>query len=208
MLLASCSYLESKNYKGKLVLVNNDDESSKKSEEVLLNIVTDTPNEVIIGGLGIAKCVTTRVSPTYCPDEMKGDIFRLYNLGEDLSGVMNEVDGVVPLLVLPDGYNDMREIWNLAEKHPKLRFIGGNLLGIPGLKIGRYDKGKEKMSSVFNKIYDIFTEVRLEDIEVKSVLSKAKARSSSSKSSSKKSVPKNRKTETFSKLFGGEEAEF
>ena len=108
------------------------------------------------------------------------------------------------MLVLPEGYCDMREVYNLSIKYPRLRFTGGNLLEIPGIKIGRYDKGKEKMSAVFNGVYDMFTEVELADIEVQRVLSKAKSRSSSSGSSKKSVATKSKKTETFSKFFGGE----
>lgn len=202
MLLASCSYEESKKYNSKIVLVS-EEESNKKPEEVILNIVTDNPNEVFIGGKGVAKCITTTVSPTYCPNELKDNIFRLYNLGDDLSKVEEEIEGIIPMLVLPEGYSDMREVYNISLKHPRLRFTGGNLLEIPGIKIGRYDKGKEKMSAVFDGIYDMFIEVNLSDIKVQRVLSKAKSRSSSG--SSKKSVTsKSKKTETFSKFFGGE----
>ncbi|MGV3076449.1 hypothetical protein ACEE21_15330, partial [Clostridium baratii] len=93
--------------------------------------------------------------------------------------------------------------YNLAIKYPRLRFTGGNLLEIPGIKIGRYDKGKEKMSAVFDGVYDMFTEVSLSDIKVQRVLSKARSKSSSG-SSKKSSSTKSKKTETFSKFFGGE----
>lgn len=202
MLLASCSYEESKKYNSKIVLVS-EEENNKKPEEVVLNIVTDNPNEVFVGGKGVAKCITTNVSPNFCPTDLQGDIFRLYNFGEDLSTVEEEVEGVVPMLVLPEGYSDMREVYNLAIKYPRLRFTGGNLLEIPGIKIGRYDKGKEKMSAVFDGVYDMFTEVSLSDIKVQRVLSKARSKSSSG-SSKKSSSTKSKKTETFSKFFGGE----
>lgn len=203
MILASCSYEEAKKYNCKLVLVS-EEESKKKPEEVVLNIVTDNPNEVFVGGKGVARCVTTTVSPNFCPNELKDNIFRLYNLGDNLEEAENEIEGVVPMLVLPEGYCDMREVYNLSIKYPRLRFTGGNLLEIPGIKIGRYDKGKEKMSAVFNGVYDMFTEVELADIEVQRVLSKAKSRSSSSGSSKKSVATKSKKTETFSKFFGGE----
>lgn len=205
MLLASCSYEESKKYNSKIVL-SSEDENSKKAEEVLLNIVTDNPNEIIVGGIGVAKCVTTRVSPTFCPVELHGNVFRLYELGEDLDGVLEEVEGVVPMLVLPEGYSDMRELYSISIKYPNLRVTGGNLLEIPGLKIGRYDKGKEKMSSVFNGVYDIFQEVKLEDIEVQKVMSKVRSKSPKAKSSggskTKKVSSKDRQAETFLKFFG------
>lgn len=211
MLLASCSYEESKKYNSKIV-VKQEETSNKKSKEVLLNIVTDNPDEVLRGGIGVAKCVTTTVSPSFCPNSLEGDVFRVYNYGDNLEEVENEVNGVVPLLVLPSGFCDMREVCNLMSKYPTLRVTGGNLLEIPGVRIGRYDKGKEKMSSVFNGIYDIFKEVELDSISVQRVVSKAKSKSSSSKGSSKGSTKKTSSKsgvkETLNKFFGGMECEF
>ena len=45
MLLASCSYEDSRKYNSKIVLVS-DEKSKKKPEEVFLNIVTDDLEEV------------------------------------------------------------------------------------------------------------------------------------------------------------------
>lgn len=195
MLLASCSYEESKKYNSKLVLDDEDtSDTKKKREEVLLNIVTDNPDEVLSNSLGVVKCITSNVSPTFCPSSLKGNVFRLYNYGDDLSFVDKEVDGVIPILILPKGFSDMRKIYNISIKYPSIRFMGGNLLGIPGIKIGRYDEGKDKMSASFNGVYDIFKEVLLKDIKVQRVVSKGKSSSSVSKSTSKK-------LETFSKFF-------
>lgn len=210
MILASCSYEESKKFNSKIVLVS-EEESTKKPEEVLLNIVTSEPDEVIQNGIGVAKCITTDVSPSKCPSNLEGDIFRIYNYGEDLSTVESEVEGVVPLLVLPSGFSDMRELLNILEKYPRLRATGGNLLEIPGIRIGRYDKGKEKMSAVFNGVYDIFKEVELSDIKVQRVMSKLRTKSSkggSRSTSPKKPSPKIKKTETLNKFFGDMGSEF
>lgn len=208
MLLASCSYEESRKFNSKIVLVS-EEESNKKPEEVILNIESDELEEVFKGGLGVAKCVTTSVSPSRCPSDFKGNVFRLYNYGDDLSGTSDEVEGVVPLLVLPRGFCNMREVVELMEKYPTLRVTGGNLLEIPGVRIGRYDSGKEKMSSVFNGVYDIFKEVKLEDITVQRVMSKVRSKSSSkSFSSSNKSGSKSKKSETLAKFFGDSSDEF
>lgn len=208
MLLASCSYEESKKFNSRIVLVS-EDVTNKKPEEVRLNIVTDNPNEVFIGGIGVAECMTTRVSPNFCPTVLQGNVFRLYDYGEDLVGVNSEIEGVVPMLVLPDGYSDMRELSSIVLKYPNLRVTGGNILEIPGIKIGRYDKGKEKMTSVFCGVYDIFKEVDLQDIKVQRIMSKVRTKSQKSGSSpQKQGVSKSRKTETFSKFFGSGGDEF
>lgn len=209
MLLASCSYEESRKFNSKIVLVS-EEESKKKPTEVFLNIVTSEPDEVLREGIGVAKCVTTDVSPNHCPSDLHGNVFRVYNYGEDISNMSEEVEGVVPLLVLPDDFSNMREVDNIMKEYPNARVTGGNLLEIPGFRIGRYDKGKEKMSSVFNGVYDIFKEVNLEDIKVQRVMSKVRAKSPSKSGSSapKKSSSKTKKTETFAKFFGGDGDEF
>ena len=209
MILASCSLDEAKKYRNKLVLLQEKD--SKKPEEVLLNIVTDEPDVVISKGIGVAKCITTTVSPTSCPDSLKGNVFRVYR-SDDLDGICDEVDGVVPLIVLEDGFSDMRVVFNLSVEYPNARFTGGNLLGIPGLKIGRYDKGKEKLSSHFNGMYDIFREVELSSISVQEVMPKTRSKCSVStrvkKVAQKKPTTKSKRAETFEKFFGGCTNEF
>lgn len=210
MLLASCSYDEAKKYRNKLVLVPEDEKSKKKAEEVVLNIVTDNPDEVIRGGIGsYIRCITSRNMPNSCPKELWGNVFHEVQL-EEFTGV-SEPDGVVCLIRLPDGFDDMRKVdeisainKNYDDVEAKVRFIGGNLLEIPGVHIGRYDKGKEKMPAVYNGIYDIFREVDLRDIKVQEVMSKVrKGGKPSSSSSNKVSQSKAKKAEAFARFFGG-----
>lgn len=208
MILASCSYEESKKYRGRLVLVSEED--VKKPEEVFLNIVTDSPDAVLSSGLGRAKCITTDVEPTNCPQNLYGSVF--YEVAiEDFENVC-EVEGVVTLVRLPEGFSDMRRVFeicslnsNYTDVKAKVRVIGGNLLEIPGVSIGRYDDGKDKLPAVYNGTYDFFRELSLSDIKVKEVFSKAKVVGIGGKSSStivKKATSKNKKKETLSKFFG------
>lgn len=215
MFLASCSFEESKKYKNKLVLV---EENVKKPKEVFLNIVTDNPDEVLEEGIGRARCVTSTVRPSFCPDEYWGKVFHEVPL-EEFEGV-DEEEGVICLVRLPEGFCDMRKAYELCSENDeyddvsaKVRVIGGNLLGIPGVSIGRFDDGKEKMSSVYNGVYDFFTEVRLGDIKVSEVMSKVRSvkqpKSSKPKSTApKKPNPKAKKKETLSKFFGDCEGGF
>lgn len=212
LLLASCSYEESKKYSNKLVVAS--DGTKKNQEEVLLNIVTDNPDEVLKGGLGSAKCLSSYVKPSFCPKEYYGNVFHMVPL-EDFKGV-EESEGVVCLVVLPEGYSDMRKVESIClnsegyyDVEHKVRVIGGNLLEIPDVYIGRYDKGKEKMSSVYNGTYDIFREVLLSDINVREVFSKVSKKSSSSKNiSSRRLSPKSRVKSSLDSLFGGVEEDF
>lgn len=216
MYLASCSYEDAKKYTNRLVLASEETKGKrdKKPTEVYLNIVTDDPDTVLEGGLGIARCLTTSVRPSICPDELWGHVFHEIPL-EEFNGV-DEEEGVVCLVRLPEGFSDMRKVYDLCKDNDeyddveaKVRVIGGNLLEIPGINIGRYDSGKEKMSAVFNGVYDFFTEVALEDIEVSEVMSKVRSTKKKSSSGSngkakttvKKPNAKSKKKEAFSRFF-------
>ena len=223
MLLASCSCDDALKYRNKLVLVSNEDK--KKPEEVWLNIFVENDmglKEVFMKGMGVAKCITTVSSPKVdIPDKFRNKVFRIYKYKNDYGSMLRDYDnfslieeekeGVIPLIVLPDGFCDMKYVYNLSLKYPQARFMGGNLLEIPGLKIGRFDDGKEKMSAVFNGVYDVFREVSFDDIKVQEVMSKVRSKSSNGsrpKSSVKRVTPKSKKSEAFSRFFGGEENEF
>ena len=224
MLLASCSCDDALKYRNKLVLVSNEDK--KKPEEVWLNIFVEDNmglEEVFMKGMGVAKCITTVSSPERdsIPEKFRDKVFRIYRYKNDYGNMVGDHDdfslideeknGVIPLIVLPDGFCDMKYVYNLSLKYPQARFMGGNLLEIPGLKIGRFDDGKEKMSAVFNGVYDVFREVSFDDIKVQEVMSKVRSKSSNGsrpKSSVKRVTPKAKKSEAFSRFFGGEENEF
>lgn len=209
MLLASCTLDDAKRYHGKLVF-NGD--TGKKKDDVMLNIVTDDPDDILKCFPSSAKCLTTRVRPSFCPKDLYGNVFHEVSL-EEYSGV-DEVEGVVCLVRLPDGFCDMRKVESIVangegynDVEAKVRVIGGNLLEIPGIHIGRYDSGKEKLSSVFNGVYDIFEEVSLKDIDVTEILSKVKSKASKVvRGTGIKKV--NKKQVAFSKLFDEGDVEF
>ena len=219
-LLASCSLEKSREFNGKLVLPN---ENKKTPDKVFLNIVVgedERPEDVFKGLSGKEKCITfSKYNPTnFCPTSLEGNVFNECDLDILLNDAcFPEPKGVITLVRLPKDYSDMRNLKKLCSEHPTVRFIGGKLLGVEGVRIGRYDEGKEKMSPVFDEIYDTFVEVDLNDLDglqeiVKRTRSKAegvvKAKSSkkSSKSSSVKKQPK--RIETFSKLFSNDEEDF
>ena len=207
-------------YRGKLVLVSEDEKA--KAEEVYLNIDLRGSHDLDSALIEVSKlpsscikCLTISESVSSVPSNLKGRVFRVYKYNSLEGSTLSNPEGVIPLIELPDGFCDMREVYAIAMKHDGVRFIGGNLLEIPGINIGRFDDGKDKMSAVYNGVYDIFREVDFSSIEVKEVLPKTKSsgtikRSSAKKSStvSKKSTPKSRKSESFSKLFGGSGCEF
>lgn len=127
--------------------------------------------------------------------------------------------GIKALVRLESNFCDMKALYDMAVKYPntEIHFMGGKLLEIPGIHIGRFDEGKEKMSSYFHEVYDSFLEIpfdELQDVEViRSKLSKktlallnGEDADSEPKARKAKAVPKLR--EAFSSLFGEESVEF
>lgn len=209
-ILASCSYEESQNYSGKIV-----SETDGKPDRVYLNIVVSDGDTSVLGKLNTSvKCVTF-INGVDLPSDIElpdGKVFVEYAL-DTVSDAVNVADSAIPLLRVDDDYSDMKSLKELCQGNPRLRVIGGNLLNIDGVRIGRYDVGKDKGSPVYNGVYDTFVEVPLSGIEnVKSIVKKSKRvmsdedSSSSSKKSSKAKKTSPRKSDlskSFSSLFSG-----
>lgn len=212
-LLASCSLEKSKEFTGNLVLPNED---KKNPDKVMLNIVVKDGNgkDVFKHLSGNEKCVTFVGEPTlFCPTEWAGRVFNEVNLQElvDREGIYpTEVKGVVTLVRVPEDYHDMRFLKQVCDKYSTVRIIGGNLLGVEGVRIGRYESNKKAIPVVYKGIYDDFVEVDLEDLDgLQEIVKKTRKRAESIKSYEKKSkksgTPKPKKVpkrvEAFSKLF-------
>ena len=55
----------------------------------------------------------------------------------DVERALQEVpDGVSPVIELPDEYSNLEFIWRMCKKYPRVRFIGGDLLGVDGVRLG------------------------------------------------------------------------
>jgi len=163
-LLASCSLEKSQSFNGTLVLPNED---KKTPDKVSLNIVVEDGNTEVFKVLDKGNEFVTFVeTPTpFCPTSFKGRVFNEYSLDQLRSGFIKPVTDVINLVRLPNGYCDMLELVNQTVLNPDVRFIGGNLLGVEGVNIGRTDNGKEKLSPVFLDVYDTFLEVDLNDLQ-------------------------------------------
>lgn len=219
-LLASCSLEKSREFNGRLVLPN---ENKKTPDKVMLNIVVgenENPEDIFKGLSGKERCITfCKENPAnYCPTSLVGNVFNECSVEQLECGDFPMPEGVVTLVRLPEDYCDMRTLKIFCDRYPTVRFIGGNLLGVEGVRIGRYDEGKEKMSPVFcDNIYDNFVEVDLNDLDglqeiVKQTRSRAEGiigAKSAKRSKGKSGVKKQpKRLETFSKLFSSEEEEF
>ena len=159
-LLASCTLEEAKNLSGKLMV--EPEEEGGKPIPVKLNIICN-PDEVsavkMIGGN--VRCVTFigDSKPNFDGFTDLSNVFHEVTLDElEVSGAY-VVDGLTTLVRVPDDYKDMHYLANLCRERKDVRVIGGNLLAVEGLRIGRYEAGKEKMSPVFCEVYDQFAEV-------------------------------------------------
>lgn len=211
-LLAGCSLEKSKEFTGNLVLPNED---KKNPDKVLLNIVVNDGNTDVFKHLsGKEHCITFVGEPTsFCPTELEGKVFNEVSLDEIINNegtYPSEVKGVTTLIRVPDDYHDMRFLREVCTKFPTARIIGGNLLGIDGVRIGRYESTKKNIPVVYKDIYDDFVEVNLEDLNgLQEIVKKTRKRAESIKSFEKKAkksgTPKVKKppkrAAAFSKLF-------
>ena len=216
--MASATCEEVLSYKGSLVIPN--EETDKKPHKVLLNVITE--DDSVFSRLeNKVHCITfINNVPSFVPTEYEGSVF----FETTMEGIENIKlsDKVIPLVRLEPNYCDMRTIYNLSLKHPNARFIGGNLLSIPDLKIGRFDSTKKPV--VCNEIYDDFVEVKLSELDnIQEVVKKVKVRlvdgeevvskrrKGDKKPKSKKATKGNKvnkKVAAFSSLFGSDTVEF
>lgn len=227
-LLASCNLEQARRFNGKLVIPNED---SKRPDKVYLNVEyseSDGSAEQFLERVSeldksLVKCVSfpEEYAGVLVSEDWKGRVFVYTTLDTVMQGVnYPESDGVISLIRLDEDYPSekykptLRDLVRVCEKHADVRFIGGNLLGVEGLRIGRFDDGKEKMSPVFKDIYDAFVEVRLDDLDglteiVKKTRKKAESREKGTRGPRVAKVKKpKRQVQAFLSLFGDDEEEF
>lgn len=100
---------------------------------------------------------------------------RVYDFGnniteEDVEKIAEDSPkGVVPIIKLPDDYKDLYNIYQISKAHPSVRFCGGHLFAIDGVKVGAIgvdilDKLQDKYSSDCFKLDD--TEDVLESVDI------------------------------------------
>lgn len=228
-ILASCDLDKAMSFNGKLVLPNEDE---KKPDKVFLNIVVDENceygNDEVFRkaselGKDLVKCITFKVNnnrfANYVPTEWSGRVFNEYLADSYYDANMPVCKSAVSLLRLSDDFSNMRLLLEECKEHPDVRYIGGNLLGIEGVRIGRFDEGKDKMSPVFKDIYDSFVEVDLNDLDgLQEIVKKTRKRAESAEGGKKPRVKKpkqksekrvSKRVAVFSSMFSDiEEEEF
>lgn len=212
-ILASCSLAECMQYSGKLQIENED---GGKPDKVSLNVVVEDNDISILDSIGTnVKCVTFKNLEGSIPEGYKGKVFN--EVAYEPNMYVRDIEGVTTIIRLPEGYSDMREVKSLCGRGENIRVIGGNLLNIDGVKIGRYDTGKDKGSPVYNGIYDQFLEVDLKDLgNISEKVRKARKKINSANESKNSKSPKKAKvvskkndiSKSFTALFGSEEEDF
>lgn len=212
-LLASCSLDRSKTFNGSLTIP---DEDGKTMHKVSLNVVVgdETEDEVFSSINKLAKCITFvgKNKATKCPEGYKGKVFNEYSLEEFHGSNLEPIDGVINLIRLPNNYSHMLTLKMLCAGRDDVRVIGGNLLNIDGVRIGRFDSNKP---TVCNGVYDTFIEADIDDLEgIKEKIKKVKvvevkekkAKEKKEKAPAEKKVSK--KVVAFNSMFGGGGEEF
>ena len=219
LIVASCSLSEAVEVNGRLVTV---DEEGNKSDRVLLNVEisesdTDVPEMLKKIPKGTVKFFTVDSDIAVDTDL---PVFRSYTLEDALeNGMKTEY---IPLVNVGDDFPNanvnMRTLYELSLSHPGVRFIGGRLLALNGISVGRFDEGKSKMSVNYSDVYDNFLEVKLSEIDnLKEIVKKSRKKLEDAEDNpKKKKVSKEHKpgkaskrVAAFSNLFSDvEEVEF
>lgn len=196
-LLASCEVEKCETFNGKLSVSDENGKGIKVSLNVLVRDFDSLPTNY-----SNVKCVTI------FSDDVDGSlesipvpVFYECNLGDEIPSNYKRV-----LVRLPEGYCNMFELKALCDKYPNVRVIGGNLLNIEGVRIGRFEGNKPV---ICDGVYDTFIEAELDDLEgikekVKKVkvieVKEKKAREKKEKAPAEKKVSK--KVEAFKNMFG------
>lgn len=126
---------------------------------------------------------------------------------DDIKRIIEKVpNGVVPIINLPEDYKDLHFIWEISKKIPRVRFCGGHLFAIEGIKVGAI--GIDILDKVEAK-YDVDAynlECRvdaLEDVDISSLEISATSKPDRASSGRKSSGGKKKtgQTQSFSSIF-------
>lgn len=132
---------------------------------------------------------------------------RVYDFGnniteEDVEKIAEDSPkGVVPIIKLPDDYKDLYKIYQISKAHPSVRFCGGHLFAIDGVKVGVIgvdilDKLQDKYSLDCFKLddtEDVLETVDINELEIDTTTKPERAKKVSSdgnKSAAKKTSKK------------------
>lgn len=218
-ILASCLYKDSLSFDGKLISMDLEN----PSDRVLLNVIINEEDlQYVNRFVGSTKCITFMCDADYDRYSFPKDrMFREYKYSGvdgislvDFVNSLNLNSGITNLIRLPDGYSNMRDVQTVCLNNDSVRVIGGDLLGIDGVRIGRFDGNNG--SILYCGVYDQFLELPLSEIRnLREVIKKSRKKfeADTSKSTAKGTKEKKNVTKkvdiikSFSTLFSGVDEE-
>lgn len=195
--VCNVSVAEAKAYRG----VSIKAKYNGKKQQVLLRLLCDETN--VKEAVDLA-----RVSKNVAMLEYQGNdeykalslmrntgvyIGRVFNCGNNIdeSELERLVDDVpqcvTPIIYFPDDFSDLELVWKLAQKFPNVRFCGGKLFAIEGIKIGAVgldtlDKAGikyEEESYIIDGTMDVIDSVSFSDLSEIETSAKAEVKQKS-----------------------------
>lgn len=141
-----------------------------------------------------------------------GKVFDLGNnfTRDDIVSIDTDTpDGVVPIIHLPDDFNNIEFIWKLSKEFNRIRFCGGYLFNIEGIKIGAVgsdilSSGNFKLNSeesIYQGIDDVIEQADISILDIETTATKSESTKSLNKSP--KSAPKKKQSVSFANLLFG-----
>lgn len=142
-------------------------------------------------------------------------IGRVYDFGNNITEedvekiVASTPAGVTPVIKLPDDYKDLYSIYKFSQIYPTVRFCGGHLFAIDGIKVGAIgvdilDKLQEKYSVDCFKLddtEDVLELVDINELEIDTTTKPEKVKKASSNSNKSASKKTSKKVSIFD-IFG------
>lgn len=140
-------------------------------------------------------------------------IGRIIDFGNDITedDVLRIVkiipEGVTPIINLPEDYKNLHFIWKISKKFPNIRFCGGHLFAIEGIKIGaigvdildkveaKYDVDAYNLNNRVNALEDV--DISTIEITATSKPDKVPREKKSNSSGGSKKKP----SQTFESIF-------
>lgn len=142
-------------------------------------------------------------------------IGRVYDFGNNITEedvekiVASTPAGITPVIKLPDDYKDLYSIYKFSQIHPTVRFCGGHLFAIEGIKVGAIgvdilDKLQDKYSLDCFKLddtEDVLESVDINELEIDATTKPERVKKTSSGSNKSVSKKTSKKVSIFD-IFG------
>ncbi len=142
-------------------------------------------------------------------------IGRVYDFGNNITEedvekiVASTPAGITPVIKLPDDYKDLYSIYKFSQIHSTVRFCGGHLFAIEGIKVGAIgvdilDKLQDKYSLDCFKLddtEDVLESVDINELEIDTTTKPERAKKTSSGSNKSVSKKTSKKVSIFD-IFG------